>query len=282
MPYHVQLVHGKTSAGELLLTYSALDLDSRVTCRSDPKGTPVAIIPGGSKLGISVNQSFSQSSDFTFDLNYLGWQVKDLPLQVMTVGVSGLADAINSTTANKEDYSINVPIVMDHSGLLSVPAATVTFKALPHEADSLAGKLKGLFGSGTAKSNSSDVNATDSAEQVKESSPPSDQQVALKVDIIYPSVKPLSFNETRTSRNKLQSMDLAETRKKTRDEARNGLEGYLYRVRDVLASSYFIEASKQHERRAIEDKLDTLTKWLGEDGDKAETSELKLKKTGLE
>lgn len=80
-------------------------------------------------------------------------------------------------------------------------------------------------------------------------------------------------------------MDNEENAKRRREEARNSLEGYLYRVRDLLddqAETPFRMCSQETERKTIAQKLQEAITWLNEEGDSAETWEYLDKRNSVE
>lgn len=80
-------------------------------------------------------------------------------------------------------------------------------------------------------------------------------------------------------------IDSKEASKVLREEAQNTLEAYLYKLRDLLEDgpdSPFMKCSKPVERQAIEQKLAETISWLHEEGDTAETAELRVKRGALE
>lgn len=91
---------------------------------------------------------------------------------------------------------------------------------------------------------------------------------------IYP---PCSLRDAKT----------ALTRKLAREEARNVLEAYVYRVRDLVEggsreSAAFLAASVESERKAVRELQQKTAEWLFDEGESAETKELKEKKRELE
>ncbi len=76
-------------------------------------------------------------------------------------------------------------------------------------------------------------------------------------------------------------MSQAATRKAQREEARNAIESYLYRVRDMIEDPTFESVSKDAERSAIVAKTEELSAWLSDDGETADTSTLKSKRSSL-
>ena len=71
-----------------------------------------------------------------------------------------------------------------------------------------------------------------------------------------------------------------------REEARNALEAYMYRMRDLLEDTNqdtpFRKCSQPEERKAITDKLAETMTWLHERGDLAETSQFYDKRNAIE
>lgn len=85
---------------------------------------------------------------------------------------------------------------------------------------------------------------------------------------------------------RLQALDGEEAGKRRREEARNNLEAYLYKLRDLLeddnTNSPFVKCSKDAERKRIADKLKETSAWLSDHGDDADTNALVAKRTALE
>jgi len=90
----------------------------------------------------------------------------------------------------------------------------------------------------------------------------------------------------KEARSRLRALDQAEAVKTRKDEARNTLESYLYRLRDLLEDDNqetpFKKCSKESERQAINEKLEESFTWLHDSGDLAETSQLLNKRISLE
>ncbi len=81
------------------------------------------------------------------------------------------------------------------------------------------------------------------------------------------------------------AIDRAEAEKRLAEEARNGLEGYLYRVRDLLSEdgdTPFVKCSKEPERAEMKRKLDETFTWLHEHGDDAKTQDYVKRRSALE
>ena len=85
---------------------------------------------------------------------------------------------------------------------------------------------------------------------------------------------------------RLIAVDAAEAAKRRREEARNGLEAYLYRLRDLLEdgdeSSPFEICSTEDERKAIGKKVHETLHWMSDEADHARLVDMLDKKDALE
>lgn len=87
-------------------------------------------------------------------------------------------------------------------------------------------------------------------------------------------------------RPRLRALDLEESAKNRKEEARNTLESYLYRLRDLLdednRDTPFKQCSQPAERSAIGEKVQNTIAWLHDSGDVAETSQFLDKRAAIE
>lgn len=85
---------------------------------------------------------------------------------------------------------------------------------------------------------------------------------------------------------RLRVLDNEEAAKNRKDEARNTLESYLYRMRDLLddenPDTPFKKCSQESERQTITEKLEDSFAWLHDRADVAETSQFLDKRISLE
>jgi hypothetical protein len=84
----------------------------------------------------------------------------------------------------------------------------------------------------------------------------------------------------------LRAIDAQEAAKRANEDARNTLESYLYRVRDLLdndnTDTPFRKCSKATERNAISARLSETMAWMHDNGDGADTKTLLSKRNDLE
>lgn len=83
----------------------------------------------------------------------------------------------------------------------------------------------------------------------------------------------------------MRALDTMEVSKQVREEAFNTLEGYLYKLRDLLSNgpeTPFMKCSKPSERETISRKVADTSAWLNNEGEAADTPTLFEKRRALE
>lgn len=140
-----------------------------------------------------------------------------------------------------------------------------------------AGKLKDFFGKGSSSSQPVDATTADvgTAEEETTETPSASssavetsatavkpkEPIALEIEVKFPTIAPMSVKQKRAGRDKLLAVDAEEGTKRKREEARNTLEGYLYKLRDLLSDesseSPFVKCSQSAERKALAEKTDS-------------------------
>ncbi|KAI3392991.1 hypothetical protein diail_4902 [Diaporthe ilicicola] len=84
------------------------------------------------------------------------------------------------------------------------------------------------------------------------------------------------------SKDRLKAFEQSDKLRRQREEALNQLEGFTYKVRDLLDSESFIAASTDKERKSLEQKSSEASEWLYGDGVDASKDELKKRIKGLQ
>ncbi|GAO50091.1 hypothetical protein G7K_4226-t1 [Saitoella complicata NRRL Y-17804] len=225
----------------------------------------------GAPVGSAKNVTFKESGDFKVDVMYASQASlpTGMPCEIFAVNVGGLKDALAKVSCS--DPAVKVTFEIDNSGLVGVQRAFVECEV---DKKNLAGKLKGLFG-GKEDSTSSDSSASASASATPDAEVGKKSEfVPLTFDVEYTGVKPYGAAEKAASLKKLQSLDQLDRKRHAREEARNGLEAYIYGTRDQLDSEDFDAASSDSDKKVLQSVLDEVTESLYEDGDTATREEL--------
>lgn len=258
-----------------------------------------------------LRQYDNAKEDFVFELEYDAAAQKALgdstDRSIAMVEVTGIDDVLKDIKASGQldqvDTHVNLTVISRPLGTYAVENIVMVIK--PKAGGGIAGALKSFFGVSTPKktaTNGTATNGTASAaknettteddaqaqgeegEETLASVPAKDKIVKLTARVIpqNDAVRPLSGEEIKRSKDKLWTMAQAATRKAAREEARNAIESYLYRVRDLVDDPTYSSVTKPAERTSIASKTEELSAWLSEDGETADTSTLKLKRASLE
>ncbi len=171
--------------------------------------------------------------------------------------------------------------------------------------DSMVDSVKGLFGFGSKKDEQEVLDDSEqiqaSGSEITSSSSSSSFDQASPAASASPSPKdgksnskrlieiPLTFETERLGYPQLETKDIlrikerlvafdeSDRSRRLREESLNQLEGFTYRVRDIISDDSFIEVSTQAERSSLEEKAKTASEWLYGEGADASREELKSK-----
>ncbi|KAK7055392.1 actin-like ATPase domain-containing protein [Favolaschia claudopus] len=266
------------------------------------------LFPAGSKVGSKKTLTFKRKEDFVINFDYKDAIAPGVPTRFLEVGIEGVTEAIaNLTELGASDPVVKATVKLSESGFVSVSNA-VAFGEIKDE--SIAGKLKGFFGAGSSSSEtdtssenspprettgssseaatpSGATNSTPEKEkEEKKKVVPKDNTITLNTTVVFPTIPPMSTEGKKSARSRLRAIDLDEAAVARKEEARNTLESYLYRLRDLLdpenRDTPFKQCSQDGERKAIGVKLDESFSWLHDHGDVAETSQFLDKRNALE
>ncbi|KAF9187414.1 Hypoxia up-regulated protein 1 [Haplosporangium sp. Z 767] len=258
-----------------------------------------------SVLGTRKIMSFKRVTDFNFDLQY--GQVAEAHEGEITnkdiahVSLSGLTEAINKfKDVSVATPKVKVTIELSNSGILSVQEAIATIETDNSKKASLADKVKSFFGGSeknedvkeAPKENGEDQEGDEGKEQGKDKDgnesnenktgqvnkteiPAKNEttvtthteKVVLKVQTEHKGIQPLTEASKKESLAKIQRLDALDAVKRAREEARNTLESFLYRGRDLLEKDEIIEVSTEEERAKLSENLSTVSEWLDDNED---------------
>ncbi|KAL7941609.1 actin-like ATPase domain-containing protein [Trichoderma barbatum] len=126
----------------------------------------------------------------------------------------------------------------------------------------------GAKSSTTTKTKSGDAaQSTDAAkDEVKKK-----QIVSIPVEVTLEKagIPQLTKAEWTKAKDRLKAFAASDKARVQREEALNQLEGYTYKVRDLVDSEAFISASTEEERQTLSEKASEASDWLYEEGDAA-------------
>ncbi|CAD6887112.1 unnamed protein product [Tilletia controversa] len=259
----------------------------------EPSGKPQVVFPAGPlETDAVLRQYDGVADDFVIELGY----EHELPIfgsQTTRFNVTGVSSALSSIKAAGElksvDTHLNLSIVARPIGTLGIEEAELQVQRKP---GTIVDSIRSFFGGSVVAPVPTDANDTEAAnitetQADRDAYLKADRTLVLNVVRLPPSGSvrdgKMAPDEYRASKDRLYTLDRAAERRAEREEARNQLESYLYRVRDLLDDDKSFEAaSKPAEREAIQTKLSELQSWVSGDGDGADTAHLRLKRASLE
>ncbi|GAA5891468.1 hypothetical protein JCM8208_007291 [Rhodotorula glutinis] len=292
----------------------------------EPRIITTHLFPAHTKLPSRKTITLRRTTDFSIDLSYPPSSLPAAPAgHLSTVRLTGITSACaNLTTEQLVNATVQVPLELDANGLVKVGKAVLilreddTESAKNGDKNGVADKLKGLFsrfagkngtesGSSTAGTDAAEGEGDEGAEGAAEDKeamsdedkaeldrllaeaalPPA--KVTLGTEIVQPQEggKSMAKEDLVDAKKRLRDAKSALTRKLAREEARNVLEAYVYKVRDLVEggsreSDAFVAASVPAEREKVRALQSQTAEWLWDEGEAAETKALKDKKRDLE
>lgn len=222
-----------------------------------------------------------QVDDFNFEIEYGAGadallDTFERPLYRVEVEEieNNLAALKHAGELSKVETSVNVTIATRPMGTVVVESAWLTVKPKQSAGGAVVGALKSFFGGGGGVDDE-DKNATladasnsTTSESNSTTTPPTltPQHIRLSVKTMpLGSVKPMSGLAQQSSKDKLYLLDSTARRKLQREEVRNKLESYVYRMRELGeggGGEAFEQSSKPAERAEIARKAADTNEWL--------------------
>ncbi|KAI0659567.1 actin-like ATPase domain-containing protein [Cubamyces menziesii] len=252
-----------------------------------PRTINTLVFPAGSKTGTKKTLTFKRQNDFSVKLAYKASPAPGFPTEFLEAEIVGVSEAIqNITEAGATDPVVKATVMLSESGFASVRDAVVTGE---FKDESITGKLKDFFGKGSSSQSESTTVTSSSSSSAPEASATAvkaREPIPLEIEVKFPTISPMTVKEKRAGRDRLLAVDAEETSKRKREEARNTLESYIYKLRDLLedesSEAPFVKCSQTQERKAIAEKVDETLVWLQDHGEDADTIEYIDKRTALE
>ena len=283
----------------------------------DGKEKQQKLFPPSSQVGVEKHLPFKTAQDFTFDLYQQAIDHSDLirnvpvlkaQTQNLTASVKELMDKFGCLVSDiSTKFSVRLSPI---NGLPEVIKGSVSCEVADlGKKGSVVNDVKGFFGFGSKKGDqtplSDDVDGdfalddddlTSSTTKPMSEKPTSEpkastaknddklKEVKKKTETILigfstesiglPQISP---TEIRRIKDRMSSFDASDRSRRLREEALNTLEGYTYRVRDIVEDEGFIGASTEKERAEIEAKGRSASDWLYGEGADASRETLKAR-----
>ncbi|KAH6688543.1 stress protein [Plectosphaerella plurivora] len=131
----------------------------------------------------------------------------------------------------------------------------------------------------SSSSTATDAEASDKPAEEKEAPKKKKEIVSIPVKVAVEKTGSPSLSTTaiKASKARLQAFENSDKARRQREEALNQLEGFTYKVRDLLENEAFVGASTAEERATLEQKASEASDWLYGEGADATKDEFKAK-----
>jgi hypoxia up-regulated 1 len=137
----------------------------------------------------------------------------------------------------------------------------------------------------------SSMASSDSAEASASSETPQPEKkekkkILISIPVDYTledaGVPAFSKDETKKLKDRLKAFETSDRARVAREEANNQLEGYTYKIRDLLENDDFIKHSTDKERTTLQTKANDASEWQYGDGASASKDDIKKRYKELE
>lgn len=264
-----------------------------------------------SQTGAAKQMPFNKIvEDFTLHFRQ---KVLDVDLPVLEVKTTNLTASVAKLILEHDCVKENVTTLLSFridpaTGIPEITKGSVTCESTTLEKKGVMDGVKGMLGFGkkdqktlsedddveilepyeetsseTSKTSSSTTTTSTSGKGTETSPAP-----AKKTHVINLSFSSSSLGlaqptgpELQRIKDGLAQFDKSDKGRRLREELFNGLEGFTYRVRDLLSDSAFASVTTSQQRSAIEKILGVTSDWLQEDGAQAGIDAIKEKLQSL-
>lgn len=205
---------------------------------------------------------------------------------ILEVNIPDISAALANFTA--PEPVVNLTLRLDKRGFFSVAQAALTSNQtdVPEKAK---GVLGGLFGKKDKAEAEPEADAEEKGENKTETEKVEKPKKAPRVILKYtskPLFKTMSKDEKRITKERLASIGVYEAALRAREEARNRLEAYLYRVQNYLGdepdSKALFDFGTDEERERLSSGVASAFEWLHEYAESAPAGDLVSRLTELE
>lgn len=251
-------------------------------------------LPSSTPFTTSVNLTLPKKITDSFEVAFRYGKHELLPAgnagkPLSSVKVEGLEEAVN---ALKKQYTCTpLPVVaarIDASGYAGIDTPYVYCEG-EEKAEGVADKLKGWFGG--SGEDDADQAAFDKKDAKKDDKKASSASKKPKIHQVKKDVKAtvVSGVEVGTKEktafkdagSRIQSLDKMDADRVARETARNELEGYIYKVADLLETPLWQKAATKGEHTALFVANSKARNFLNSQGDTATVKELRKEKQQL-
>ncbi|KAI7901695.1 Hsp70 protein-domain-containing protein [Cokeromyces recurvatus] len=229
--------------------------------------------------------TFNRVTDFEFGMTYGKNALAGMD-GIAKVKVTGLTEAMNK---HKDDIKateippkVRVTFELSNSGIISVTEASLHIGK-----KSFKDKVKSFFSGKDTKDSKAEKKIEDEVNKQNETSVDDNKnnnitttntkesitidKIPLTIEYIPVDRIPLTEKDKAIAKNRINELDALDTRKRLREESRNALETFVYRVQDFLYNEVVEIVTTKNDIEKFRERLSETSDWLYDEGEHADT-----------
>ncbi|KAF9642883.1 hypothetical protein BDM02DRAFT_3192522, partial [Thelephora ganbajun] len=217
--------------------------------------------------------TFKRKDDFSIELSYRTIPFIGHSRGIVEAKIGGVAEAVaNLTERGILEPVIKTTITLSESGFVSASDAIAVGEV---EQD----LIEGLFSGADSESTVLTDESTGSEDMPR--SLGLELTIPLTIDFEFGSTPPMTGKEKRAARHRLREIDSIEGSKRRKEEARNNLESYWYKLGGE-SQTPFRRYSQSGARSAAQKKVEETLTWMDDEADDTDTTQFLENLSGLE
>ncbi|KAI8889869.1 HSP70-domain-containing protein [Backusella circina FSU 941] len=233
-------------------------------------------------IGERKTLQFAHDNDIEFNIMY-GEDAGNGITDIAKVKITGVKEVIKKHADDLKSQKMHVVFEMSNSGMFSVPEA---YFEIPKR--SFKDKVKSFFGKDKkdtkvestepdAEQNESTTetndNKNDTATEKEQEETLTFIKIPLIIEYTQTGLLPLTPERKAEAKKRIAQLDLGDKMQKEREESRNGLESFVYRVQEFLYEDDIPKVVTEKDLEDFRIKLSETSEWLYGDGESANTAE---------
>ncbi|KAI8052557.1 Hsp70 protein-domain-containing protein [Syncephalis plumigaleata] len=226
------------------------------------KQKTITLYKRGATTDVEKTVTFPHKHDFEFEANYAPYADDKFvgSTEILRAKVTGVAEALVVPETHKLlEGKVKVTLKIGAKGELVIEEAFVQLEleSIPEEKSD-------------DKANNKEETKEGESKEKKDDKPKKEQRrVKLNVQIESKAQLGLSEETRKQAQERMAALNEADKQHHLLEEARDGLESFVYRIRDLLDDEAYRAVSTDAIREGLQQKLSEISDWIYDDGSTA-------------
>ncbi|RKP25390.1 Hsp70 protein-domain-containing protein, partial [Syncephalis pseudoplumigaleata] len=228
------------------------------------KQKSITLYKRGATTDVEKTVTFPHKGDFEFEAKYAPYADDKFvgPTDILRAKVTGVAEALVAPETHKLlEGKVKVTLKIGAKGELIVEEAFAQLELEPIQQEQQDEEKKA----------GGDGKDEQQAKEKKDDDKPKKEQRRVKLAVQVTSTAPLGLTEEerKQAQERMAAMNEADKQHHLREEARDGLESFVYRIQDLLDDEAYRAVSTEAVREGLQQRLSEISDWIYGDGSTA-------------